>query len=91
MFLVLEKEVYEDENFKKILIDVILSFSVGDFFDFKNKIGILVDKFNEKVIKVIDELKSYENYEILVSFVNDNFYLMKLSIKYGIKKGDFMY
>ncbi|MBM0618347.1 aldehyde dehydrogenase family protein, partial [Helicobacter pylori] len=37
--LVLEKEVYEDENFKKTLIDATLSLSVGDPFDFKNKIG----------------------------------------------------
>ncbi len=87
--LVLEKEVYEDENFKKTLIDATLSLSVGDPFDFKNKIGALADKPNEKVIKAIDELKSYENYEIPVSFVNDNPYLMKPSIKYGTKKGDF--
>ena len=84
--LVLEKEVYEDENFKKTLIDATLSLSVGDPFDFKNKIGALADKPNEKVIKAIDELKSYENYEIPVSFVNDNPYLMKPSIKYGTKK-----
>lgn len=70
--LVLEKEVYEDENFKKTLIDATLSLSVGDPFDFKNKIGTLADKPNEKVIKAIDELKSYENYEIPASFVNDN-------------------
>ncbi|WP_104713630.1 bifunctional proline dehydrogenase/L-glutamate gamma-semialdehyde dehydrogenase [Helicobacter cetorum] len=87
--LVLEKEVYEDENFKKTLIDATLSLNVGDPFDFKNKIGTLADKPNEKVKKAMNELEKHEHYEIPVSFVNDNPYLMKPSIKYGTKKGDF--
>ncbi|WP_104748757.1 bifunctional proline dehydrogenase/L-glutamate gamma-semialdehyde dehydrogenase [Helicobacter cetorum] len=87
--LVLEKEVYEDENFKRTLVDATLSLNVGDPFDFKNKVGTLADKPDSKVQKAINELERHERWEIPVSFVDDNSYLMKPSIKYGTTKGDF--
>lgn len=87
--LVLEEEVYNDENFKKTLIDATKSMAVGDPFVLKNKIGTLADKVNDKVQKAIDTKESYEEWLIAPSFENNNPYLMKPAIKYGTKEGDY--
>lgn len=87
--LILEEEVYKDENFKKTLIDATQSMSVGNPFILKNKIGTLADKVNDKVQKAIDSKEDHEEWVIKPEFINNNPYLMKPAIKYGTKKGDY--
>ncbi|QOW63666.1 proline dehydrogenase family protein [Campylobacter hepaticus] len=87
--LILEKEVYEDEEFKKTLVDAAASMAVGDPFEFKNKLGTLADKPSVKVEKALNELKPYEEWVLKPQFLDDNPYLMTPGIKYGTKKGDF--
>lgn len=56
--LLLEKEIFEDESFKKKLIDAVRSVYVGDTWDLKNKIGPMVslpDKTLEKALKTLDK------------------------------------
>lgn len=86
--LILEEEVYEDENFKKTLVDAASSMAVGDPFEFKNKLSALADKPSSKVQKAL-ELQPYEEWALKPQFLNDNPHLMTPGIKYGTKKGDF--
>lgn len=87
--LILEKEVYEDAEFKKTLVDAAASLACGSAFDFKNKLGALCDKASAKVLKALNELHSYEEWALKPHFVDENEYLMTPGIKYGTKKGDF--
>ncbi len=87
--LVLEDEVYNDEEFKKALVDAAQSLAVGSPFVFKNKLGALCDKPSEKVLKAINELESGEEWALKPTFVNDNPHLMTPGIKYGVKRGAF--
>lgn len=87
--LVLESEVYDDEDFKKTLVDAASSMLVGSPFEFKNKIAALCDDIDSKVQKALDELKSYESWALKPKFIDDNKHLMSPGIKYGTKKGDF--
>ncbi|PAF47590.1 1-pyrroline-5-carboxylate dehydrogenase [Helicobacter sp. 12S02634-8] len=87
--LILEEEVYNDENFKKTLIDATKSMSVGDPFVLKNKIGTLADKVSDKVQKAIDTKEAHEEWAIQPEFIDNNPYLMKPAIKYGTKEGDY--
>ncbi|EAK4313901.1 TPA: proline dehydrogenase family protein [Campylobacter upsaliensis] len=87
--LVLEDEVYEDEEFKKALVDAAASLAVGSPFVFKNKLGALCDKPSEKLIKAINELEAGEEWALKPTFINDNAHLMTPGIKYGVKKGAF--
>lgn len=87
--LVLEKEVYEDKEFKKALVDAANSLAIGSPFDLKNKLAALCDKPSQKVKKAIDELAPYEEWALKPRFVNNNPYLMTPGIKYGTKEGDF--
>ncbi|EOG1585794.1 bifunctional proline dehydrogenase/L-glutamate gamma-semialdehyde dehydrogenase [Campylobacter upsaliensis] len=87
--LVLEDEVYEDEEFKKALVDAAASLAVGSPFVFKNKLGALCDKPSEKLIKAINELEAGEEWALKPQFIDDNAHLMTPGIKYGVKKGAF--
>ncbi|EDP6821991.1 aldehyde dehydrogenase family protein [Campylobacter upsaliensis] len=87
--LVLEDEVYKDEEFKKALVDAAASLAVGSPFVFKNKLGALCDKPSEKLIKAINELEAGEEWALKPTFINDNAHLMTPGIKYGVKKGAF--
>ncbi|ELS5510800.1 proline dehydrogenase family protein [Campylobacter coli] len=87
--LVLEEEVYEDEEFKKTLVDAAASMAVGNPFEFKNKLGTLADKPSAKVEKALNELAPYEEWALKPQFLENNPYLMTPGIKYGTKKGDF--
>ena len=87
--LVLESEVYDDEDFKKTLVDAASSMLVGSPFEFKNKIAALCDDIDSKVQKALDELKPYESWALKPKFIDDKKHLMSPGIKYGTKKGDF--
>lgn len=87
--LVLEDEVYEDEEFKKALVDAAGSLAVGNPFAFKNKLGALCDKPSEKLTKAINELEAGEEWVLKPQFIDDNAHLMTPGIKYGVKKGAF--
>ncbi len=86
--LILEKEVYEDENFKKTLVDAAQSMMVGNPFDLKNKIGYLSSTIDDKVKQGL-ELAQGEEWVLKPKFENDNPYAMKPCIKYGVKEGSY--
>lgn len=87
--LILEDEVYNDEEFKKSLVDAASSLSVGDPFVFKNKLGTLANSPDDKLKKAISELESGESWALEPKFVDNNEFLMTPGIKYGVKKGNF--
>ncbi|MDA7817312.1 bifunctional proline dehydrogenase/L-glutamate gamma-semialdehyde dehydrogenase [Sulfurimonas sp.] len=87
--LVLEKELYDDEEFKTMLIDTASSLEVGSVWDFQNRIGTLVNKPRGKLLKSLDYLDDGEEWAIKPSYADDNPYMLKPSIRYGTKKGDF--
>ncbi len=88
--LVLEKELYEDENFKQMLIDATLSLHVGSVWDFENRIGALVNVPSGNLKKSLAYLDKGEEWLIKPSLTdNENPYMLKPSIRWGTKKGDF--
>ena len=88
--LVLEKELYEDETFKQMLIDASTSLEVGSVWDFKNRIGALVAEPSGKLKHALTQLNTNESWAIAPSFAeNDNPYMLKPSIRWGTQSGDF--
>lgn len=87
--LVLEEEVYNDEDFKKTLIDAACSMPVGSAFELKNKIAALADKPSDKLNKALENLKPYEEWVLKPRFIDNNCHLMTPGIKYGTRVGDY--
>ncbi len=87
--LVLEREVYEDENFKKTLIDAARSLQVGSVWDFKNRIGTLSNLPSNKLKKALDQLNRGESWALEPSYADENPYILRPSIRWGTKNGDY--
>ncbi|MBE0498662.1 MAG: proline dehydrogenase family protein [Campylobacterales bacterium] len=88
--LVLEKELYEDEAFKRMLIDASASLEVGSVWEFKNRIGSLVAAPSGNLKHSLALLDENESWAIAPSYAdNSNPYMLKPSIRWGTKKGDF--
>lgn len=88
--LVLEKELYEDEGFKRMLIDATASIEVGSVWELKNRIGTLVSSPTGNLQKALDFLDEGERWLIPPSYADDeNPYILKPSIRWGTKPGDF--
>jgi RHH-type proline utilization regulon transcriptional repressor/proline dehydrogenase/delta 1-pyrroline-5-carboxylate dehydrogenase len=87
--LVLEKELYEDVDFKETLIDVASSLNVGSVWDFKNRIGTLSNRPSGHLAKSLEYLDSKETWALEPSWEENNPYMLRPAIRYGTQKGDF--
>ncbi|PLY09453.1 MAG: aldehyde dehydrogenase [Arcobacter sp.] len=89
--LVLEEEVYNDEGFKKALLDTAKSMSVGSVWDFKNRIGTLANPVSGNLKKAISELEGNEEWLLAPEYAEDNEYMLKPAIKWGVSEGNFIH
>ena len=88
--LVLEKEIYEDEKFKSMLMDASESLYVGSVWNAENKIGALVNIPSANLKRSLEYLDDCEEWLIKPSFAdNENPYMLKPCIRWGTKVGDF--
>ena len=88
--LVLQRELYEDPSFKEMLKDASESLQVGSVWDFKNKIGALSSKPSGNLAKALEHLDDGEEWLIKPSYgENKNPYMLRPSIRWGTKPGDF--
>jgi RHH-type proline utilization regulon transcriptional repressor/proline dehydrogenase/delta 1-pyrroline-5-carboxylate dehydrogenase len=87
--LILEEEVYNDPQFKKALVDAAKSMPVGSVWDFKNRIGTLANKPSGALQKALELLEPGEEWVLPPEFVDGNPYILKPSIKWGVKPGNF--
>jgi RHH-type proline utilization regulon transcriptional repressor/proline dehydrogenase/delta 1-pyrroline-5-carboxylate dehydrogenase len=87
--LILEDEVYNDKDFKNALIDTTNSMNVGSIWDFKNTIGTLANKVSKDLEKAIQNLEQGEQWALAPKYLDNNPYILKPSIKWGVKNGSF--
>lgn len=87
--LILEKEVYEDPAFKSALIDAASSMKVGSPWDFGNRITLLESKPSGPLKKALETLEEGESWALPPAIENDNPYLLKPCIKWGVQSGSF--
>ncbi len=89
--LVLEEEVYNDKAFRKALIDTAKSMSVGSVWDFKNRIGTLANPVSGNLKKALESLEGNEEWALAPEYADDNKYMLKPSIKWGVEEGNFIH
>ncbi|GKT30416.1 aldehyde dehydrogenase, partial [Aduncisulcus paluster] len=89
--LVLEEEVYNDVNFKKALVDAASSMNVGSVWNFKNRIGTLANSVFGNLKKAIEQLEGNEEWALKPSFAENNEYMLKPAIKWGVEEGNFIH
>jgi RHH-type proline utilization regulon transcriptional repressor/proline dehydrogenase/delta 1-pyrroline-5-carboxylate dehydrogenase len=87
--VILEKEVYEDPNFKKQLIDAAKSYAVGSVWDFENKLGPLIHPPGSELKKGLTQLEPGESWALEPQHIDNNPYMWTPGIKWDVQPGSF--
>ncbi len=87
--LILENEVYFDRRFQEALVDAAQSLAVGSVWNFENRIGTLANKASGALKYAIENLEEGESWVLKPEYADDNEYMLKPSIKWGVKEGSF--
>ena len=86
--LILEEEVFENEQFKKLLKDAVKSRVVGNPWNFETQIGPLAVEISDKLKKSI-EITPKEQW--LVEPVLEGDFMLSPGVKWGVTTDDFEY
>jgi len=87
--LILEREVYDDEKFKRQLVDAARSFRVGSAWDFANKMGALIHPPGGDLQRALTTLEPGENWALEPEMVGGNPFMWTPGIKYGVQPGSY--
>ena len=85
--LILEKEVYEDPQFKKHLIDAARSFRTGSAWNFENKMGPLIHPPRGDLKKALTGLETTETWALKPENIDNNPYMWTPGIKWDVEPG----
>lgn len=88
--LILEKGVYNDTNFKKKLTDAVTSIQCGSPWNTSNIVGPMITNNNEK-LKIALELQPGEEWLVAPVYADQNKYILRPCVKWGVKKGNFTF
>ena len=83
--LILEKEVYEDPQFKKHLVDAARSFRTGSAWNFENKMGPLIHPPRSDLKKALTGLESTETWALKPENADNNPYVWTPGIKWDVE------
>jgi len=87
--LVLEEEVYNDEGFKSALVDAAKSMATGSVWNFVSRIGTLANPVGGNLKKALERLHEGESWALKPEFTDENEYMLKPAIRWGVKDGSF--
>ncbi|MBW1649386.1 MAG: bifunctional proline dehydrogenase/L-glutamate gamma-semialdehyde dehydrogenase [Deltaproteobacteria bacterium] len=87
--LILEDEVYKDENFKKQLIDAAKSFSTGSAWEFRNKMSRFIAPPSGDLKRALTTLEPGETWALKPEMLEDNPYLWSPGIKWDVCPGSY--
>ncbi|QEG39897.1 bifunctional proline dehydrogenase/L-glutamate gamma-semialdehyde dehydrogenase [Roseimaritima ulvae] len=87
--LLLEQEVYEDPQFRDMLVDAVQSLRVGSAWDLSNKIGPLIRPPGDELARGMKELEPGESWLVLPEHVGDNPNLYRPGVKWNVRPGSF--
>ncbi len=89
--LLLEKEVYNDPDFKTKLTDAVTSLQVGSVWNGGNVVGPMITNENDKLMHAINHLEEGECWLVKPEFIDEKKFILKPSVKWGVKPDSFTF
>jgi len=89
--LLLEREVYNDPDFKTKLTDAVTSLRAGSVWAGGNLVGPMISSQNDKLLIAIDKLEPEEWWLVKPEFVDENRFILKPCVKWGVKPGSYTF
>jgi RHH-type transcriptional regulator, proline utilization regulon repressor / proline dehydrogenase / delta 1-pyrroline-5-carboxylate dehydrogenase len=87
--LILEKEVFEDDHFKKQLVDATKSYKTGSAWNYENKIGPLIKEPHGDLKHALTQLEMGESWALKPENIGNNPCLWTPGIKWNVKPGSY--
>jgi RHH-type proline utilization regulon transcriptional repressor/proline dehydrogenase/delta 1-pyrroline-5-carboxylate dehydrogenase len=87
--LILEKSIYDDEHFKRQLVDAACSLKVGSAWRFRNKLAALIRPPSGDLERALTSLEKGESWALKPEPVDENPYMWTPGIKYGVQPGSY--
>ncbi len=87
--LILEPAVFNDENFKRQLVDAAKSYPVGSSWNFKNKMAPMIQPPKDDLLRALTTLEPGETWALKPQMVDDNPYLWTPGIKWDVTPGSY--
>ncbi|MFW6081358.1 MAG: proline dehydrogenase family protein [Desulfosalsimonas sp.] len=87
--VVLEKEVYEDELFRRQLVDAAKSVQTGSAWEFQNRVGPVVSPPAGDLHRGLTELEEGESWALKPAASKTNPYIWSPGIKWGVRPGSY--
>ncbi len=90
LFLV-ERSVYEREDFREKLRDCATSMKVGGVWNAGNVVGPMITNHNEKLLHAINNLEPGESWLVPPHFVDKKSYILAPSVKMGVSPQNYSF
>ncbi len=87
--LLLEREVYEDEGFKRMFCDAVRSIVVGSAWDLPSRMGPVIRAPGGELEAALKTLEPGESWAVMPKQVNGNPNLWTPGVKWGVSRGSF--
>ncbi len=87
--LILEREVYEDLNFKRQLVDVAQSIGVGSAWEFQNRMGPLIRPPQSGLLRAMISLEPGETWALKPRNIEGNPHMWTPGIKWDVTAGSY--
>lgn len=89
--LILEKEVYDDPEFRNKLIDAVTSLHTGSSWNPANYVGPMITNNNESLLHALTNLEKDEWWLVPPTFVDEKKYMLRPCVKWGVKPGSYSF
>ena len=87
--LLLQEEVYEDEDFRRSLVDAAESLQVGSAWETNNTLGPLIGPPAGDLVKGLKELEEGESWALMPRKVGEGSCLYSPGIKWNVRRGSY--
>ena len=87
--LLLEAEVYDDPEFRRVLCDAVESIAVGSVWDLPTRLGPLIRPPDGDLARALTALEPGESWAVTPRQVGDDARLWSPGVKYGVQQGSF--
>jgi len=87
--LILEEEVYNDENFRRALCDAVASMDVGSAWDLQTKMGPLIRPADGVLGRGLKQLETGESWAVMPDCDEHNPCLVTPGVKWGVRPNSF--
>ena len=89
--LLVERSVYESEEFKTKLKDCATSLKVGSVWNAGNIVGPMITNHNDKLLKALETLEPGESWLVAPKFIDKKRYILAPTIKWGVRPGSYSF